>query len=222
MSDVVMYDEELKGLEDQISSLLRALDSTTNRNQRLEKYNKAQDFMKRLHKTHQQFKVEVRLLEGNEQDVYEKKGQMHLFRINQLKGELQSKKVEETLVGASRENTVWSPTSPRNDGKDAARAVAQRVNTIQTSTLGSLAMTERLLNDTETVGVDASAKLRGQTEQIQQVNGNLDELDSEVDRAKKELAAFVRRMMTDKIIICFSVLILIGIIVIVVLKVTKK
>ncbi|EAN90214.1 hypothetical protein, conserved [Trypanosoma cruzi] len=222
MSDVAMYDEELKGLEEQISSLLRALDSATNLDQRLEKYNKAQDIMKRLHKTHHQFKVEVRLLEGNEQEVYEKRGQIHLLRINQLKMDLQSKKVEETPFSAARENSVLSSNSPSNDGKDEARAVARRVNTIQTSTLGSLAMTERLLNDTETVGIDAAAKLRSQTEQIQRVNENLNELDSDVNRAKKELTAFIRRMMTDRIIILFSVLILIGIITIVVLKVTKK
>ncbi|KAF8290052.1 putative vesicle transport v-SNARE protein [Trypanosoma cruzi] len=222
MSDVAMYDEELKGLEEQISSLLRALDSATNLDQRLEKYNKAQDIMKRLHKTHHQFKVEVRLLEANEQEVYEKRGQIHLLRINQLKMDLQSKKVEETPFSAARENSVFSSNSPSNDGKDEARAVARRVNTIQTSTLGSLAMTERLLNDTETVGIDAAAKLRSQTEQIQRVNENLNELDSDVNRAKKELTAFIRRMMTDRIIILFSVLILIGIITIVVLKVTKK
>ncbi|ESS61944.1 hypothetical protein TCDM_10427 [Trypanosoma cruzi Dm28c] len=112
MSDVAMYDEELKGLEEQISSLLRALDSATNLDQRLEKYNKAQDIMKRLHKTHHQFKVEVRLLEGNEQEVYEKRGQIHLLRINQLKMDLQSKKVEETPFSAARENSVFSSNSP--------------------------------------------------------------------------------------------------------------
>ncbi|RNF10213.1 putative Qa-SNARE protein [Trypanosoma rangeli] len=222
MSDAAMYDEELKGLEEQISVLLQAVDSTANPNQRLERYKRAQDFMKRLQKMHHQFKVKVRLLEGNEQEVYEKRGQIHLLRINQLKGELYSKKVEESVVGASQGNTMWAPSSSTNDGKEEAHTIAQRVKTIQTSTLDSLAVTERLLNDTETVGIDASTTLRGQTEQIQQVNENLDELDSEVNRAKKELATLIRRMMADKIIICFSVLILVGIIIIVVLKVTKK
>ncbi|ORC87819.1 putative transmembrane protein [Trypanosoma theileri] len=222
MSDAAIYDEELKSLEEQVRNLLRALDSATNTDVKLEKYNKAQDYMKRLHKTHHQFKVEVRLLDGNEQEVYEKRSQMHLRTINQLKEELQSKRIENISLSAPNLNSGWSSGLEKNDGKDEARAAAARINTIQGSTLESLAMTERLLNETETVGTGAATTLRVQTEQIQRVNDNLDELDSDVNRAKKELNAFIRRMMTDKIIICFSILIVIGIIVIIVLKVVKK
>ncbi|KAH9599265.1 hypothetical protein LSM04_002770 [Trypanosoma melophagium] len=222
MSDAAIYDEELKSLEEQVRNLLHGLDSATTADARLEKYNKAQDYMKRLHKTYHQFKVEVRLLEGNEQKIYEKSVQTHLRTINQLKEELQSKRVENVLPSVSNANYGWSSVPQKNDGKDGARAAAARINTIQGSTLESLAMTERLLTETETVGTGAATTLRVQTEQIQRVNENLDELDSDVNRAKKELNAFIRRMMTDKIIICFSVLILMGIIIIIVLRVVKK
>ncbi len=216
-----MYDEELKALEDQITDLIRAMDRLS-ADQRLEKYNKAQDILKRLNKTFHQFKVEVRVLEGSDQQVYEKKSAQHNVTINQLKEQLAAKRAEA--------NAAPSPASPagspagspadgrRGDGKDEARSATKRIERTQNDALAALTRSEKIVDETETIGNDAANTLRKQTEQIKKMNDDLDQLDSEVNRAKKELNAFIRRMMTDKIILCFAVLIVVGIIVIVVLK----
>mmetsp|Transcript_11865 Transcript_11865/g.13669 ORF Transcript_11865/g.13669 Transcript_11865/m.13669 type:complete len:251 (+) Transcript_11865:57-809(+) len=224
-SDVGLYDDELKALEDQMGDLLRALDRLTGE-QRIDKYNKAQDILKRLNKTFYQFKVEVRLLEGQEQGVYDKKSQAHNKIIQDLKEQLQQKRADGgSMSAAGGDASNGSPTSAttpggrRNDGKDDARATAGRIQTTQKKTIESLTETEKLINESENIGTDAVGKLQSQTNQIRQMNDNLDQLDSDINRAKKELNAFIRRMMTDKIILCFAVLVVIGIIVIVVLKV---
>lgn len=54
---------------------------------------------------------------------------------------------------------------------------------------------------------------------MKRINTKLDKMDSDVDRAKKEVSAFMRRMMTDKIIICFALLVLCAIIAVVVLRI---
>ena len=217
-----MYDEELKALEDQISDLIRAMDRLS-AEQRLEKYNKAQDILKRLNKTFHQFKVEVRVLEGSDQQVYEKKSAQHNATINQLKEQLTAKRAE---ANAPASPAAASPTgSPgaagdgrRGDGKDEARSATKRIERTQNDALAALTRSEKVVDETEVIGNDAANTLRKQTEQIKKMNDDLDQLDSEVNRAKKELNAFIRRMMTDKIILCFALLIVIGIIVIVVLK----
>lgn len=223
MSDVAMYDEELKALEDQITGLLHAMDRLS-ADQRLEKYNKAQDTLKRLNKTFHQFKVEVRVLEGSDQAVYEKKSAQHNATITQLKDQLAAKRAEANAPAAAAGPAVGSPGGAggndgrRGDGKDEARTATKRIERTQNDALAALTRSEKIVDETETIGNDAANTLRKQTEQIKKMNDDLDQLDSEVNRAKKELNAFIRRMMTDKIILCFAVLIVIGIIVIVVLK----
>jgi DNA repair exonuclease SbcCD ATPase subunit len=222
-SDVAMYDEELKGLEDQLSDLLRAVDRLSGE-QRLDKYNRAQDVLKRLNKVYHQFKVEIRLLEGNEQSVYEKKSAAHTKVITELKESVQNKRSEANAAGGDAGGSPsGSPNGAaggrRNDGKDEARSKVRNIEKTQKQTIESLTTTEQLINETETVATDAAAKLQKQTDDIRKMNENLDQLDSDVNRAKKELNVFIRRMMTDKIILCFAVLVVVGIIVIVVMKV---
>lgn len=217
-----MYDEELKGLEDQLSELLRAVDRLSGE-QRLDKYNRAQEVLKRLNKVYHQFKVEIRLLEGNDQSVYEKKSVAHGKVISELKESVQNKRSEANTAGGDG-SPAGSPNSPaaggrRNDGKDEARSKVRNIEKTQKQTIESLTSTEQLINETETIGTEAAAKLQKQTDDIRKMNENLDQLDSDVNRAKKELNVFIRRMMTDKIILCFAVLVVIGIIVIVVMKV---
>lgn len=217
-----MYDEELKGLEDQLSDLLRAVDRLSGE-QRLDKYNRAQDVLKRLNKVYHQFKVEIRLLEGSEQTVYEKKSQAHGKVIAELKESVQSKRAEANASPTSESPSAGGGGAAgggrRGDGKDEARAKTRNIEKTQKQTIESLTNTEVLINETETIGTEAAAKLQQQTQDIRKMNENLDQLDSDVNRAKKELNVFIRRMMTDKIILCFAVLVVVGIIVIVVLKV---
>ncbi|CUG92010.1 transmembrane protein, putative [Bodo saltans] len=216
-----MYDEELKGLEDQLSDLLRAVDRLSGE-QRLDKYNRAQDVLKRLNKVYHQFKVEIRLLEGNEQSVYEKKSVAHGKVIGELKESVQNKRTEANNAGGDAGGSPsGSPSAGgrRNDGKDEARSKTRNIEKTQKQTIESLTTTEQLINETETVATEAASKLQKQTDDIRKMNENLDQLDSDVNRAKKELNVFIRRMMTDKIILCFAVLVVVGIIVIVVMKV---
>lgn len=221
-SDVPMYDEELKELEDQVADCIRAMDRLSG-DQRLEKYSKATELLKRINKTFHLFKVEVRMLDGADQAVYEKKSAEHNTTISQLKDQLNQKRAEVNSSGgggaAGSPTTPGSPGGARGDGKDEARAATQRISKTQNKTLESLKMTEQLVSESETIGNDTAKTLQKQTQQIRNINENLDQLDSEVNRAKKELNAFIRRMMTDKIILCFAVLIIIGIIVIVVVRV---
>jgi hypothetical protein len=230
MGDVAIYDEELRSLEDEIAACLRAID-TLSGDARVEKCNKAADIIKKIGKTYHQFKYELRLLEGTEQAAYEKKAQEHQQTIQQLKTKLTQKR------GESGPASPITPGSPKggaggggdgagdgrkNDGLDDARVQKNRIAKTQKGTLDSLQRTEEMINQSEDVGNQAATTLKNQTEQIKQANEKLDVIESQVDKAKTELNAFIRRMMTDKIIICFAVLVIVGIIVIVVYKVQSK
>jgi hypothetical protein len=68
------------------------------------------------------------------------------------------------------------------------------------------------------VGAETAAKLKEQTEQLERVNADLDKIDTNIARARRQLRVFMRRMMTDKIILGFLFLIVIGIVVVIILR----
>jgi SNARE protein len=220
-SDVAIYDEELRSLADQIEQCLRAMDSLTGE-ARLTKFNKAADLLKLVEKSFHHFKFEIRTLEADyERDKYEAKCQNHKVLISQLKEQLAQKRKEPTRSAAGTDGGLDDPMV-RDDGKGEARNVKKSIQDTQSKALEALARAEATVQQTQDVGNEAATNLAGQTDQMRRMNETLDQLDSEVGRAKKELNAFVRRMMTDKIIICFGLLLVVGIAIFVIMKVVNK
>ncbi|CAG9572263.1 putative Qa-SNARE protein [Leishmania major strain Friedlin] len=208
---------------------------------------KAQDILRRLNRLLQQLRVEMRLLEGEERGVYETHASAHAKKIASLREWVQQSKeraaqstaasmavatAASSSQGQRSTGVHWPPREGDNDeaeGGDGpvmsncaeARQAATRINEVQHSTLQSLGRSEKLLNETETLGHEAATTLRAQTEQIKQTTVELDEMRSELGRASTELKCFMRRMALDRLIICFVIVILVCIIITVVLAVLK-
>lgn len=239
---------EVSGQLEQSSSSTHTINATTARSS---KFAKAQDLLRRLNRLLQQLRVEVRLLDGAERSVYEGKATEHVRKIASLKERVQQCKeraAQNATAAAAVNNTnaapgggvgfraveggsgvVWSPREGDDEGGDGpvmsnrgeARSAAGRINEVQQSTLQSLGQSEKLLNETETLGTEAATTLRGQTEQIKHTNEELDEMHGEIGRASTELKSFMRRMARDRLVIFFVIAIVVCIIVIVVLAVVK-
>lgn len=217
-SDVAMFDDDLKGLEDQIRACLRKMESQTG-DARQSTYNRASDLMKTATKSVHHLKVEIRSLDDAEAVVYEAKCTAHNQTINQLKDELASRRFESTpSAGNGGGGAAGGDYGAADDGKGAARQTKDRIVKTQDEAKKALERIERTTEDTKQTAEGTAQKLAEQTDQIKRMNEKLNKLDSEVDRAKSELHAFIRRMMTDKIILCFILLVIIAVIVIVVIK----
>jgi len=76
--------------------------------------------------------------------------------------------------------------------------------------------TRRLAHETEELGVDTLVDMKKQREQLEKARDRLDEVDSNVTRARQVLAAMSRRVVTNKLILLFIILILTAAIAIVV------
>lgn len=217
-SDVAIFDDELKSLAEQIQTCLRAMD-TLSGDARLAKYNKAQDLLKMAQKNFHHFKVEIRQLDPPESAIYEKKVGQHNQMLNSLKEQLTAKRNESASpAGGGAAAASYGSTGREDDGKGQARQTKDRIANTQAAALASLERTEAKVEETKEIGAETADTLAKQTEQMQRMNQKLDHLDSEVDRAKGELNAFIRRMMTDKIILCFILLVIIAVITIVIIK----
>uniref|UniRef100_A0A7S1LVM2 t-SNARE coiled-coil homology domain-containing protein n=1 Tax=Neobodo designis TaxID=312471 RepID=A0A7S1LVM2_NEODS len=220
MSDAAVFDDELRSLEEHVQSCLRAMD-TTSGDARQDKYNRAQELLKSAQRTFHHLKVEIRQLEPVEAADYERRCKEHNTLITQLKEQLAAKKNEAPAaspVGGHGGAGGAGGAGEYDDGKGRARATKDRIATTQNHALAALNRIEQTVEDTKQVGDSTAQKLAEQTEQMHRMNDKLDKLDSEVDRAKSELNAFIRRMMTDKIILCFILLVIIAVIAIVIIK----
>lgn len=72
------------------------------------------------------------------------------------------------------------------------------------------------------MGTAAAVKLRAQGEALQRVDAALDEIESNVRRANKQVRAFIRRMGTDKLILVLVLLVAIGLVVAVVVPLVQQ
>jgi SNARE protein len=225
-SDAVVFDDELRSLEEQIQSCLRQMD-TTSGEQRQDKFNRATELLKVAQKTFHHFKVEIRQLEPPESTDFERRCREHNAQITALKEQLAAKRHEATAVPAGGGNGHGSGSPGPggyehvDEGRRQARETKDRIQGTQQSALDALKRIEGTVQATQEVGESAAQKLAEQTEQMHRMNAKLDKLDSEVDRAKGELNAFIRRMMTDKIILCFILLVIIAVVAVVAIKLTN-
>ena len=74
------------------------------------------------------------------------------------------------------------------------------------------------VDNTKETATETAQKVYEQTSQIQRIHDNLDEIDSELDRAKKIMTKIMRRMLTDRILWFFLGLIFISVIIIVLIE----
>jgi len=92
----------------------------------------------------------------------------------------------------------------------------------QVQSLDALDRIANTVNDTREVGANTMESLHGQTEQLRRVDEGISEVQSNLKLASKQLRAYVRRMATDKILVAFMALIVIGIIFVIVWSATHK
>lgn len=233
-SDAAMLESEVRTLVDKTGVTLNNIMAQPYES-RLDTFEKLQKDMKKINSLFHDLSVEVRLMDdASEQRAFEVKAQELSVKVKKLKEEVSKKRSEihsqqgHSAVSSSPSGATGSggsmnePLDTRNPATREAHNTKDRILNTQNKTLATLDDAERTLLATEETAADATAKLQAQTEQMRKINDDLDQLDSEVERAKKELNAFIRRMMTDKILICFAILVLLGIILIVVFNFVIK
>jgi hypothetical protein len=73
----------------------------------------------------------------------------------------------------------------------------------------------------QALGTETAVKLHAQTEQMKNIYSTVSELDSELGRANKVLRGFLRGAMTDKLTLCFILLLVCAVISVIAVKVVQ-
>lgn len=100
----------------------------------------------------------------------------------------------------------------------SAQALIGKGAQIQEQSLASTTRSKRMIEDSRAVGTEAAAKLKAQTEQLRNIDDDILKVESNLKRADLLIRAFLRRMATDKFIMVFLFLIVVGILTIVIYK----
>ena len=88
---------------------------------------------------------------------------------------------------------------------------------IQGKDLDAVRRMQRVVANTEEGAAATMATMQQQTEQIGKIHQDLEEIDDTLKMATSELSRYMRRLATDKVILGFIGLIVIGILVIIIL-----
>jgi len=93
-----------------------------------------------------------------------------------------------------------------------------RGQAIQQESLKSTTRSQQLVEESKQIGTATTVKLKEQTEQIKEIDTQVMEVESNLKRADLLIRAFMRRMATDKFIMVFLFLIVVGILTIIIYK----
>lgn len=78
--------------------------------------------------------------------------------------------------------------------------------TVQKKTQDSLSRVRALATEARDIGKETAVELERQTEQMVHIGEGVAQVDSEIDRAKRKLHTMAKRVATDKVILCFTLL----------------
>jgi len=206
--EISYYDEELSELIAEVERGITHLSKLSGA-ARLERVEELKGRMQRARQSLQSFKVEMRELSRDEIATYDLKAKEHHATLQRLNNDLQWAKSEAERSGRGLRHVDDMTTGE----------VIQEASKTQDKSLASLGRMKAQIADTMQLGADTASKLKGQSEQLQNIDTDIMKVKSNLNRADLLIRAFMRKMMTDKLIMVFMCLIFLGIIAIVIFKI---
>jgi len=214
-----MATEEIQDLSDELEQLTteirRGIDGLV-KLKGVERSNKVSLLNNRIARGRQvfkSFKIELRDIPKTAQEPFMRKAKEYGDIINKL--------IEDLNWAESREDLLEGGKKPGDLENMATDEILKGAADIQASSLQSLDRTIAVIEDTRGVGSAASNALVENTEHMERIKGQLDDLESNLTLAGKQLRSFARRAGTDKIIMGFMCLIVCGIVFIIVWSAVK-
>ncbi|KAJ1619892.1 hypothetical protein T492DRAFT_1082129 [Pavlovales sp. CCMP2436] len=209
--EISYYDDELTELCGELRQKIDGLPRMSG-DARAERISQLGVRMQRAKQVLHSYKVEMRELSKEDAFLYDQKCKGHLATLQKLNTDLSWAKSE-----GERVELMQHPGGESADTM-SAQALIGRGAQIQEQSLASTARSKRLIEESRSVGVETATKLHTQTEQLRNIDEDIMKVESNLKRADMLIRAFLRRMATDKFIMVFMFLIVIGILTIIIYK----
>eukprot|EP00002_Diphylleia_rotans_P015402 TRINITY_DN2989_c0_g3_i2.p1 TRINITY_DN2989_c0_g3~~TRINITY_DN2989_c0_g3_i2.p1 ORF type:complete len:221 (-),score=73.31 TRINITY_DN2989_c0_g3_i2:290-952(-) len=201
MEDIKDYDEQLTRLLRKAEDLLEKLGSIVGP-ARKDRITEVTNILDQCTTQLKSFKLELSDIPKDERRIYEAKLKEHRDRMEKLQNDLRWAKSDNP--GTVGPNDVELMTNAQK---------LDEASKVQDQSLGSLARSKKLVQNATEIGVETNKQLKAQTEQLNAINSDIDDIQNNLQQADRQIRAFMRRMATDKVITCLLCLIFVGVIV---------
>uniref|UniRef100_A0A7S2IXW3 t-SNARE coiled-coil homology domain-containing protein n=1 Tax=Haptolina brevifila TaxID=156173 RepID=A0A7S2IXW3_9EUKA len=204
------YVIELEGLVTEVRKKIDALGkpklTAVQKNERVVDVNQR---LERAKNVIWQLKVEGR-------DMPKAQEREYMGKANELKGQLDGMQGELHLIKQDMER---QQIGVRTVDEMTTQEVIAEGAKIQDRDLSALERMKRQVAETGEVAAATAMRLKGQTDQLKNIDTDVGKVKSNLSRADLLVRQFMRKMMTDKLVMIFMCLIVCGIIGIIVYKV---
>jgi hypothetical protein len=92
---------------------------------------------------------------------------------------------------------------------------------VQDQSSAALSRTQKLVEQSEQIGQETNIKIKTQTEQMKNTNADVVGVDQRLKRADKLIQQILRRLATDKLIMCMVLILILAILALIILKSTN-
>ncbi|EGG22461.1 hypothetical protein DFA_04588 [Cavenderia fasciculata] len=160
------------------------------------------------------YKIETRELPKEEQREHINKANSFEERVKTIENELNWAEKQGENGGAGAAGAEATPQDDYNQTMMQARAIQEK----------DLQATDRILEEViqmNTVGTSTLEEMSKQEEQMKRIAKGMDEVDSNLKLAQRQIRVFARKMATDKLIMGLVLLIVIAIVVTIIVSIVK-
>lgn len=208
------YDQDLAALEAEIRKGTKLL-AKLKGDKREEKVKYLQGRLKHMRVVHRTYKVELRELSKEEKKPYEQKYHEHEETITRLVADLDWAKADgdRAELGTKEGAAAAGP-----DGEMDRDQILTKAEKLQKEDISAVERMKGKVADAQQIGAATNEALHGQTKQLAGTVETLDEQKVLLEQASKQLAAFSRRIATDKIIMGFICIIVVLVVVLIVIN----
>eukprot|EP01112_Ceratiomyxa_fruticulosa_P011939 TRINITY_DN3285_c0_g1_i1.p1 TRINITY_DN3285_c0_g1~~TRINITY_DN3285_c0_g1_i1.p1 ORF type:complete len:259 (+),score=59.32 TRINITY_DN3285_c0_g1_i1:95-778(+) len=212
MGDILDDSEaEVNEICDEVENELKTLPKMKDQKKKNETIAKLKSRMNRAKTALRSFKVELRELSKLEARPYQEKATKMEERINQLIAD----------IDWAEKQTGEDDVAKQQTNAQDYKSILNQGNEIQQDDLSRLANMSRDLSQTQETGANTLLEMSKQRDQMTQIRKGVEEVESNIKMANKQLRVFARRIATDKIIMGFIFLIVAAIIFIIIYSVLK-
>jgi hypothetical protein len=218
VDEIELYEETVNEEKGEMEKGVLAL-RTMNGAERRELIRRLDLSSKKLRKTLIGYRTQIRgLKDPIKRATYDRKVKEHIQDLDNWDKELKQYRTDAGGASSSNGNPL-DPGAVVIEEKETRQSVLKDGLHVQDQSLASLARSAQLAAQSEDVAVKTNVQLRMQTEQIGRIDNDLDTLQGEIKRARKEMVWFVRNAMTDKCLVCLFGLVVIAVVFVIVWKI---
>ncbi|TPX35679.1 hypothetical protein SmJEL517_g01906 [Synchytrium microbalum] len=213
MSDIEEFAEEIDYLLDAISKALTTEVSKLRGVERLDKCSNLKNRLTRARQAHRSILIEIRDLPAESAAKWNERATEYGTKMTKL---------QQDIDWAEKATDSESIPKPKNVDQMTAKEVTTQALATQEESLAATSRTKAIVEQTIQMGGNITEELKKQTEQIENIDADVDQVENNLKRADKQLRVLIRRMATDKIFLLMILLVVVGILLAIASVVLKK